>query len=68
MRQVILYQDENGVWIAEVPSLPGCGSDGETREEALHNVKEAIDLWIEVAIERGKEIPQDYSPILVEAV
>jgi hypothetical protein len=34
-RQVLLYQDEDGVWIAEVPSLPGCGSGGVTREEAI---------------------------------
>ncbi|MBI5667479.1 MAG: type II toxin-antitoxin system HicB family antitoxin [Chloroflexi bacterium] len=65
MRQVLLYQDEDGVWIAEVPSLPGCGSDGETREEALANVREAIDLWIEDALERGETIPEDYSPIMV---
>jgi predicted RNase H-like HicB family nuclease len=65
MRQVLLYQDEDGVWIAEVPSLLGCGSDGETREEALANVREAIDLWIEDALARGETIPEDYSPIIV---
>jgi predicted RNase H-like HicB family nuclease len=47
MRQVILYQDETGVWIAEVPDLPGCGSDGLTKEEAMENVKEAIQAYIE---------------------
>ncbi|MDX1993376.1 MAG: type II toxin-antitoxin system HicB family antitoxin [bacterium] len=57
MRQVLLYQDEDGVWIAEVPSLPGCGSDGMTREEALENVKDAIALWIEDAEAHGEAIP-----------
>ena len=46
MRQVLLYQDEDGAWIAEVPSLPGCHSDGDTRDEALSNVQEAIALWV----------------------
>jgi predicted RNase H-like HicB family nuclease len=59
MRQVILYQDEDGVWCAEVPSLPGCHSDGETYEEALINIQEAIDLWIEAAIAHGEDIPED---------
>ncbi len=66
MRQVLLYQDEDGVWIAEVPSLPGCGSDGETRDEAIENVREAIDLWIEDAQARGEVIPEDYPPLMVE--
>jgi predicted RNase H-like HicB family nuclease len=67
MRQVILYQDEDGVWIAEVPSLRGCVSDGVTREEALENVKDAIALWIEDALAHGEEVPQDY-PVYVDTV
>lgn len=59
MRQVLLYQDEGGVWIAEVPSLPGCVSDGQTRDEALANVQEAITLWIESALAHGELIPDD---------
>lgn len=57
MRQVLLYQDEDGYWIAEVPSLPGCHSDGETRDEALTNVQEAIALWIEDARAHGEAVP-----------
>jgi predicted RNase H-like HicB family nuclease len=57
MRQVILYQDEDDMWIAEVPSLPGCGSEGETREEAMANVQEAILAWLESAIAHNEEIP-----------
>jgi predicted RNase H-like HicB family nuclease len=48
MRNVLLYTDEDGYWIAEVPSLPGCFSQGDTREEAIANIKEAIELYIEV--------------------
>ena len=68
MRQVLVYQDEEGFWIAEVPSLPGCGSDGTTRVEALNNVKEAIDLWIEDALANGEIVPEDFTPIAVELV
>jgi predicted RNase H-like HicB family nuclease len=59
MRQVIVYQDEDGVWIADVPSLPGCHSDGETREQAIENVKEAIALYLESMQASGEEIPED---------
>jgi predicted RNase H-like HicB family nuclease len=68
MRQVLVYQDEEGYWIAEVPSLPGCGSDGTTREEALLNVKEAIELWVEDALANGESVPEDLMPIDVELV
>lgn len=50
MRQVVLIPDEDGGYIPEVPSLPGCYSQGETRDEALVNIKEAIDLHIESMI------------------
>ena len=42
MRQVILYPDENGFWVAECPSLPGCVSQGETKGTAIKNIREAI--------------------------
>ena len=50
---VTLDRDEDGVWVAECPSIPGCISQGETREEALNNVQEAIALCLEVRSERG---------------
>ena len=59
MRQVLLYQDEDGVWCAECPSLPGCLSDGVTEEEALAHIREAIALWIEDAEAHGEPIPED---------
>ncbi len=46
--QVVLEQDEDGFWVAEVPAMPGCLSQGNTREEALDNVREAIEGWLEV--------------------
>lgn len=45
---VQLYQDEDGIWIAEIPAIPGCGSDGKTREEALKNVQDAAKLCLSV--------------------
>ncbi len=42
MRQVILYPGEGGFWVAECPSLPGCISQGKTKEDAIQNIKEAI--------------------------
>jgi len=60
MRQVILYPDpEDGGWVAEVPSLPGCISQGDTREEALENVRDAIDTWIDGAKQTGMDVPDD---------
>jgi predicted RNase H-like HicB family nuclease len=69
MRQVILIPDETGGYVVEVPSLPGCYSQGETVDEALANIKEAIDLYLEVLVEDGKEIPEDTpAPIQVVTV
>ena len=45
---VLIEQDEAGYFVAEVPALPGCLSQGKTREEALTNVKEAVEGWFEV--------------------
>ena len=58
-RTVILYPDEDNYWVVEVPSLPGCISQGETKQEALTNIQEAISLYLEVLEERGQIIPQD---------
>ncbi len=57
MRHVILRNGEDGYIVAECPSLPGCISQGKTEAEALANIKEAIDLWIEEAETNGDEIP-----------
>ncbi|HYE49487.1 MAG TPA: type II toxin-antitoxin system HicB family antitoxin [Azospirillaceae bacterium] len=52
-----LTEDEGGGWLAEVPDLPGCMSDGETPEEAVRNVQDAIASWIEAAGEDGRPVP-----------
>jgi predicted RNase H-like HicB family nuclease len=57
MRQAILYRGEDGYWVAEVPSLPGCISQGETREEAVANIAEAAELWIETMKDLGERVP-----------
>jgi predicted RNase H-like HicB family nuclease len=44
----VIEKDESGYFVAEVPALPGCLSQGKTREEALTNIKEAIEGWFEV--------------------
>lgn len=60
MRYAIVYRDEEDNWIAEVPSLPGCVSQGETREEAIANIKEAIALYLSDLDEAHKGLYQEY--------
>ena len=50
---VTIHQDEDGVWIVECPAIPGCVSQGETKEGAFENIKEAIALCLEVRAEMG---------------
>ncbi|MCY3973093.1 MAG: type II toxin-antitoxin system HicB family antitoxin [Candidatus Dadabacteria bacterium] len=50
---VTIGRDEDGIWVVECPSIPGCVSQGKTRGEALENVKEAIALCLEVRAEKG---------------
>ena len=50
---ITLDRDEDGVWIAECSSIPGCVSQGDTRDEALANIREAIAACLEVRAERG---------------
>lgn len=68
MRRVILLADPDGGYVVEVPSLPGCYSQGETKAEALANIKEAIDLHIESMIENGEEVPDEYAEMELAAV
>lgn len=46
MRQVIRYPGETGYWVAECPSLPGCVSQGKTKEDAVQNIREAIEGYV----------------------
>lgn len=52
-----LSGEDGGGWLAEVPDLPGCMSDGETPEEAVLNVQDAIQEWMAAAAEMGREVP-----------
>jgi predicted RNase H-like HicB family nuclease len=64
-RKVLLYPGEDGYFVVEVPSLPGCISQGKTREEALVNIEEAIALYIEVLQERGDSVPEDRVEVIL---
>ncbi len=68
MRQVILYPGEDGYWVVECPSLPGCISQGKTKEEAIANIKEAIELYIEDMEANGESVPEDHLDRLVVVV
>jgi predicted RNase H-like HicB family nuclease len=64
--RVIIEQDEDGIFVAEVPSLPGCVSQGGTREEAVSNVREAIALYLESLEEHGDPVPPPITEEIVE--
>lgn len=68
MRYVFVYEGEDGYWIATVPSIPGCFSQGKTREEAVQSCQEALELWLEDLAERGEEIPEDIQSPNIEQV
>ena len=68
MRQVFLHPGETGYWVAECPSLPGCISQGKTREEAIQNVREAIEVYILVLREDGHPVPPDSFEAVLLAV
>jgi predicted RNase H-like HicB family nuclease len=64
--RVLIEQDEDGVFVVEVPALPGCISQGTTRSEALRNIKEAISLYLESLEAHGEPIPPSISEEVVE--
>ncbi|HUT34318.1 MAG TPA: type II toxin-antitoxin system HicB family antitoxin [Planctomycetota bacterium] len=68
MRQVILHPGEDGYWVAECPSLPGCISKGETKGEAVANIKEAIEGYIAALEEDHQPVPEEHFDALVVAV
>ena len=67
MRAAVLYRGEDGMWIAECPSLPGCITFGKDVEEALAMAKEAIEGYIECLKEHGEEVATD-EVILVKTI
>jgi predicted RNase H-like HicB family nuclease len=68
MRQVIIYPGKDDYWVAECPTLPGCISQGKTRGEAIHNIREAIDAYIAALVEDGLPIPEERFELLTVAV
>ena len=68
MRQVLIYLDEDGYWVAECPSLPGCISQGKTKEETIENIREAIHGYIAALEEDNLPIPEEHFNALVVAV
>jgi len=64
--RVRIEQDEDGVFVAEVPALPGCITEGATRADALKNVKEAIELYIESLKAHGDAIPPPIDEEVIE--
>lgn len=64
--RVIVQQDEDGVFVAEVPSLPGCISQGSTRAEAVENIREAMGLYIESLEAHGDALPPHIFEELVD--
>ena len=68
MRQVIVYLGEDGWWVAECPSLPGCVSQGKTQEDAVESIKEAIRGYVKALEEDGLPVPEENFSVLVVAV
>ena len=68
MRQVLLYPGEDGFWIAGCPSLAGCISQGESRQAAIANIKEAIEAYIEALEDDDLPVPEDQFEVSVVVV
>ncbi len=68
MRQVVIYPGEDGYWIAECPSLPGCISQAETKQQVVSNIREAIEGYIVVLKEDGLPVPEEHFEALLLAV
>lgn len=68
MRQVIIYPGEDGFWVAECPSLPGCVSEGGSRETAVANIREAIEGYVLALQDDGLTVPEEHFDALLLAV
>ncbi len=64
--RVLIEEDEDGNFVAEVPALPGCISQGKTRKEAIENIKEAISAYIESLEAHNEPVPPPISEEIVE--
>lgn len=68
MRQVVIYPGEDGYWVAECPSLPGCISQGTTRQEAIANIRDAIHEYVAALEDDNLPVPSDSFETIVVAV
>ena len=68
MRQVVLFPGEDGYWVAECPSLSGCVSQGKSKQEAVANIKEAIEAYVLALEEDGLPVPADEFTAMLVAV
>lgn len=66
--RALIEQDEDGVFIAEVPALPGCISEGHSRAEAVENIREAIAAYLESLEAHGEPIPPAITEELIEVM
>jgi len=64
---VTIDRDEDGIWVAECPSIPGCVSQGRTKDQALKNIVKAIRLCLEVRAERGMPLTVETRQVEVVA-
>ncbi len=68
LRQIIIYPGEDGFWVVECPSLPGCISQGKTKEEAIANIREAITGYIAALEEDNLPVPDENFEAMVLSV
>lgn len=68
MRQIVVYPGEDGWWVVECPSLPGCVSQGRTREEAIENMREAIRGYVAALTDDRLPVPEERFEALLVAV
>ena len=64
---ITIERDEDNVWITECPSIPGCVSQGETKTEAIENIKDAIKVCLEVRAEKGLPLTVETRQVEVAA-
>lgn len=64
--RVVIQQDEDGVFVAEVPALPGCISQGATRSEAMKNIQEALEAYLESLKDHDEPIPPSIEEEIIE--
>jgi predicted RNase H-like HicB family nuclease len=63
--RVMIERDEGGVYVAKVPDLPGCATEGKTRKELMRNVKEAIQAYLEALKKHGDPVPVEMVQVSV---